>query len=207
MNITKAVEKYISERPSIKDCLKRKMINYSSLSRQISGETGIRNFDAILIACRRYVYKLKSEEVLEKRIIEVLKKSKIQVKNKIIAVVLEKTIYYNDIIELEKEIKKNDETLHIMEGANAITLVTSSDYLESIKKLFKGQIIKVSKDLAEINVKSPRELENTPGVLAQMCSLFAERGINIVESMSCWTDTLFVINENDVAKVMEALKF
>lgn len=207
MNITKAVEKHVSERPSIKDCLKMKLINYSALSRQIGSELGISNFDAILIACRRYAEKLKSEEVLEKRIIDILKKSRIGVKNRIVAVVIEKTIYYNSLLELEKEIRKKDETLHIMEGANAITLVTSSDYTDNIRKLFKGQIIKISKDLAEINVKSPRELENTPGVLSQMCSLFAERGINIVESMSCWTDTLFVINESDIAKVMDALKF
>ncbi len=206
MNITKLTEKYISERPSIRDCMKRRMINYSELSRQIGTELGIKKFDAILIACRRHAIKLRSEESLEKKIIAVLKNSKIEIKTKIIAVVLEKTIYYNSLLELEKEIKKKKETLHIIEGANAITVITGEDFLEKIKKLFKGEIIKINKDLAEINVKSPKEIEDIPGVVAQLYSMFSERGINIVESMSCWTDTLFVVNESEIQKAMDALR-
>ncbi len=206
MNITKLTEKYISERPSIRDCIKRKMINYSALSRQIGKELEIKKFDAILIACRRYAYKLKSEELLEKRIVGVLKSSKIEIKTKITAVVLEKTIYYNSLLDLEKEIKKKKETLHIIEGATAITVVTSEDFVEKIKVLFKGEIIKINKGLAEINVKSPREIEDIPGVISQLYSMFSERGINIVESMSCWTDTLFVVNETDIPKAMDALR-
>ena len=207
MNITKAVERYVSERPSIKDCLKRRLINYSALSRMISTDTGIRNFDALLIACRRYATKLKSEQVMEERIIRVLKGSKVEVKNKIIAVVIKKGVYHDDLLKLEKEIKKRDETLHIMEGSNAITVVTSEEFLDMIRQLFKSEILKISKGLVEINVKSPKEIETTPGVVAQLYSIFWEKGINVVENMSCWTDTLFVIKEEDAAKVIEAFRF
>ena len=56
-NITKLTEHYISEHPSIKDALKKGLINYSKLTRQIAEDMDIelkKNFDAILIACRRY---------------------------------------------------------------------------------------------------------------------------------------------------------
>ncbi len=206
MNITKTVEKYISERPSVKDCLKRKLINYSSLSRQIGAELGIKKFDAILIACRRYSQKLK-EDGNEKKVMEILRNSKIEIKNKIIAAVLEKGIYHNDLIGIEKEIKKKRETLHIIEGANAITIITSEEFLDTIKKLFKGEIIRISTKLAEIDVKSPREIEDIPGVVSQLYSLLGEKGINVVESMSCWTDTLLVINEKDIQRAVDALSF
>ena len=97
--------------------------------------------------------------------------------------------------------------MHLIEGANAITIVTSQDFLPLIRQLFRGEIISISKDLAEINIKSPLEIESTPGVLSYLCSLFSDHNINIVENMSCWGDTMFVISEADIPKAIEALRF
>ena len=94
-SITKLTENYILEHPSIKDCLKNDLVNFSSLSRKIAEELDLsvkKNFDAILIACRRFQRKLKKEETFESRILKILKKSKVEIKNKIIAIVLERDI-------------------------------------------------------------------------------------------------------------------
>lgn len=210
MNITKITEKYVNEHPSIKDCLRKGMINYSALTRKIAEDLNLNlknNFDAILIACRRYFRKVKKEDILEKKIIDILRLSKLEVKNKIIVVVVEKDIYFNHLIDLHKEVKKKAEIFHIIEGSNTITLITASEFLEQIKRLFKNKILRITENLAEINLKSSEELEKTPGVIAYLATLLAENGINIVETMSTWTDTLFVVSENDIAKVMSVLKF
>ena len=55
--------------------------------------------------------------------------------------------------------------------------------------------------------KSAKEIESQLGVIAYLCGLFAENGVNIVEFLSCWTDTLFVINTKDVAKTLTFLRF
>ncbi|GAG32571.1 unnamed protein product, partial [marine sediment metagenome] len=47
----------------------------------------------------------------------------------------------------------------------------------------------------------------TPGVNAFVYSKFREHGINIIEQMSCWTDTIIVILEEHIATVMKFLKF
>ena len=210
MNITKITEKYINEHPSVKDCVSKGLINYSALTRRISEDLNIdlkKNFDAILIACRRYFRKAKKEDVLEKKIIDILKNSKLEVKNKVIVVVIEKDIYLNNLIDLHKEIKKKSETFHMIEGSNTITMITSSEFKDEIKKLFKNKLIKVTEDLAEVTLKSSEDLEDTPGVIAFLTSLLAENGVNIIETMSTWTDTLFVISEKDIARVMEVLRF
>ena len=80
-------------------------------------------------------------------------------------------------------------------------------FLSEIKKLFRNKIIKENKNLIEITLKSPKEIETTAGVVPYVYSLFGEHGINIVETMSCWTDTLFVIEEKDIAKAMDILRF
>ena len=72
VNVTKLTEDYISEHPYVKDCLKKGLINYSSLTRQICSDLDLnvkKNFDAVLIACRRYFRKIKSEATTEKKIV------------------------------------------------------------------------------------------------------------------------------------------
>ena len=203
-------EEYISNHPSVKDCLKNGLINYSSLSRKIASELDLspkKDFDAILIACRRFKRKLKKEEIHENKILKILKESKIEIKNKIIAIVIEKDIFFENLINLEKEIKKRKEVFRVIEGISAITIITTEDFLDLIKRYFKNKIILENKNLAEITIKSPKEIETTPGTYAYICSLFGENNINIVETVSCWTDTIFLIDENDVGKAMGLLRF
>ena len=210
MNISKLTENYILEHPSVKDCLKNGLINYSSLSRQIASELNLsvkKNFDAILIACRRLKRNLKKEESYERKILRILKESKIEIKNKIAAVVLEKDIFFENLINLEKEIKKRKEIFRIIEGASGITIITTEDFLDLIKRYFKNKIILENKNLAEIIIKSPMEIETTPGTYAYLASLFGEHNINIVESLSCFTDTIFLVKEEDAGKVINLLRF
>ena len=209
-NITKLTEQYIAEHPSVKDCLKKGLINYSSLTRKLCKDLDLdlkKNFDAILIACRRYQRKVSKEVVLENKIIKILKDSKLEVKTKIVVFLVEKDIYYGHMIELQKEIKNKSELLHIIEGSKTITVITSYEFLSVVKKLFKNKIIKISENLAEVTLKSSEDLEETVGVIAYLSNLLAENGINIIETMSTWTDTLFVISEKDIPKVMELLSF
>lgn len=209
MNITKLAEKFIQEHPYIRSGLKKGLINYSSLTRLISAEYKLeldKNFDAILIACRRYKEKIKADDN-EKEIFELLKKSKIEVKNKIIAIVLEKTTPRANIELIEKKIRKQNEVFRLVESGAAITLISSEEYLGDIKKTFKNMIIKQTCNLVEITLKTSKDIENIPGVLSFLYSLFAEYGINIIETMSCWIDTIFIIEEKDLAKAMEVLRF
>jgi len=209
-NITKLTEQYIAEHPSVKDCLKKGLINYSSLTRKLCKDLDLdlkKNFDAILIACRRYQRKVSKEAVLENKIIKILKDSKLEVKTKIVVFLVEKDIYYGHMVELQREIKNKSELLHIIEGSKTITVITSYEFLSVVKKLFKNKIIKISENLAEVTLKSSEDLEETVGVIAYLSNLLAENGINIIETMSTWTDTLFVISEKDIPKVMELLSF
>ncbi|UCH72414.1 MAG: hypothetical protein JSW62_02385 [Thermoplasmatales archaeon] len=207
---TELTKQYLKEHPSIKDCLKQGIINYSKLSRKISKELDIQkktSLEAILIACRRYEEKLKDEKILEEKIIEILKKSELEIKNKIAVVIIDKKSYMMSLIEVEKKIRKATDIFYAIEGTKAFTVIISEKYVDDLKELFGKNIIKVSTALAMITIKSPKDLENTPGVVAYISSLFSEHGINIVEAMSCWTDTIFVILEKDIFYVMNFLRF
>lgn len=207
---TELTEKYLSKHPSILDCLKNGIVNYSKLSRKIAKELDIEkktSLEAILIACRRYEAKIKNGKILEDKILEILKESELEIKNKIAVTIVDKRKYLWKIIEIENKLQKSADTFYAIEGSKVFTIITTEKHLQDLKTLFGNAIIKTSRNLAMITIKSPKELENTPGVNAFVYSKFREHGINIVEQMSCWTDTIVVISENDIPTVMSFLRF
>ena len=207
MNITKIAEDYVSGHPSIADCLRKRLLNYSALSRQVLREhkLGSEHFDAVLIACRRYAYKIRRQQPREDAIRTIIARNKVEVRNKIIVAVLEKPGVFGDLLELEKKARTAGELFYIIEGSATVTLVTVEDFADHVQARFKDSIAKLKSGLALVMIRSPREIETVSGVLSFMTTLFAERGINILENMSCWTDTLFVIEEKDVGAVIGAL--
>ena len=203
-------EKYIANHPSIKDCLKQGLINYSRLSRKIAKELNIEkktSIEAILIAARRYEEKIKKEKIREEKIIQILKNSELEIKNKIVVVILKKNITPEELINLERNIKKQDDLVYVIEGTKTYTIITSEKYLKNIKNKFSRKIIKISREQAMIIMKNPEGVEETTGFTAYLYSRFGDHGVNILETMSCWTDTIFVISENDISTALKFLKF
>ncbi|MBT3814505.1 ACT domain-containing protein [Candidatus Woesearchaeota archaeon] len=197
---------YIKSHPNIKSCLKQGLINYSSLARQISKELKIEkktSIEAILVAARRFQDKLSKEKVYEKKIKELLHNSEIEIKNKIVVFIVKKSINQ----ELFQKIQSEAGLFSVLEGSTSYTVITQEKNASQLEKKLKGFIIKSTKDLALINIKSGKDIENIPGIIAYLTSLFAENGVNILEFLSSWTDTLFVIDKKDVNKVLEFLEF
>ena len=77
--IAKLAERYIADHPQIGECLAMDMVNYSKLARKIGKELRIRQTAAIVAACRRYAYSLRSRK-REPSGIELLKQSEKTIK-------------------------------------------------------------------------------------------------------------------------------
>ena len=201
---------YIKEHPHIKNCLKKDLINYSSLARLISKELRIEkksSKEAILIAARRFQEKLKKELSNERKIKILLSKSEIDIKNKIGVLILSKNTDLDYIIEFQKDVKKENGTMYVLEGTDNYTFIAQEKYVQKLLKKFESNILKSNKELAIINFKSSEEIEEIAGVVSYITSLFAENGVNIIEFLSCWRDTLFVIDKKDVNKAIGFLNF
>jgi len=201
---------YIKEHPYIKNCLKNGLINYSSLSRLISEELKLgkkTSKEAILIAARRFRERLKKEVNNEHKIKFLLTNSEMDIKNKICVLILDKDIDLDYIINLQRDIHKENGTIFLLEGHSSYTLITQDKYFNELIKRFKNNILKSQDNLAIINFKSPQEIEGLTGVVAYLTSLFSENGINIIEFSSCWKDTIFVIDSKNVNKAINFLNF
>lgn len=220
INIQKEVEEYINSHPFVRINLFENLVNYSKLSRKIIKEKNLseNNIDAIIVACRRiyqkYKKKNKFDSMTEQMSIEVLlKQTSLQIKNKISVVILSLSTQEDKLEKLRKHLEnesknnKQKETFHIIKGASATTVITTKEVAKRMNKAFSRNIIKRTDDLVEVILKSPAQLEDVPGVVAHLYSLLGENNINIVETMSCWTDTILVLKEKDLPKAIELLNF
>lgn len=205
---TQLTEEYIKSHPSIKDCLKRGLINYSALSRLLSQELHIEkktSKEAILVASRRYREKI-SAICLEDNIIELFKNSSLEIKNKISVLVIEKNIYAEELIEIEKTIKREKGVFFAIEGTKTITIIVRDQNRKLVEAKFGRYVISTNERLSLISVYSPG-IEKTPGAIAFLAGLFFENGINILEIMSSWNDTLIIVESREIGKIIDFLTF
>lgn len=208
-SIAKKTAQYVLGRPFVKECLKKGLVNFSSLARKIIEEERFskKDFDAVVVALRRIREKSLPSSEFEKKIVSLLKKGKLEMKNKISVVVLDDHAVLSQLAKIVNSAVENNETLHLVHGSRTFTIITSFEISQQIAHVFRSNVVSEKNNLVEIVLRTGREIESTPGVVAFLYSRFAENGINIIETLSSWTETLFVIEEKDVEKAIEALKF
>ncbi|MFH1127365.1 MAG: hypothetical protein ABIG84_05905 [archaeon] len=205
---TELTEKYIREHASIKDCLRKGLINYSALSRLIAKEYELGNKmsnEAILVAARRFKDKIKHKPI-EDKILSLFKNSNIEIKNNVVIFTLEKYVYPDSLIDIEKKIKKAKALFFSIEGAKTITLIVQKQSESLIDADFKKYIVSKEENLSLVTITSPG-IERTPGAVYYISGLFFDNEINILEFMSCYDDTLIVIDSKDVDRAIRFLNF
>ncbi len=209
MNITKTTINFIQNNPPIKQTLQQGLLNYSSTARLIISQTDLKkkNFDAIIVALRRYHDSLKKNQDHTSNIKKILRQSTLSIETKMVVYVISKGHYWELLEEVQRKAKRRNKTLQVIEGVSEATIIASEVFTDYLDIQLKYKIKKKNLDLALITIRSPETLEEVPGVVAYVFSLLAEHNINIVEMMSCWTDTILVFKKEDLGKVTDLLNF
>lgn len=79
MTISNTVRIYLKNKPYTMEALENGIVNFSALARLMQKELGIRNYQAIKAAIRRYASHLESVKVgIEARALEVLKENRLK---------------------------------------------------------------------------------------------------------------------------------
>jgi hypothetical protein len=208
---TELTERYIENHLTVKECLKKGLINYSALSRLIAKELNIEkktSMEAILIASIRYKDKIqKISTNFDNKILGLLKDCNVEIKNNIVIFTLDKMTYPDKLIDIEKTIKKDKGQFFSVEGSKSITLITQKKYEEVIQEKFKVNVLNKNNDQSLITLNTSPNIEKIPGVINYITSLFFEKSINITELTSCYDDIIIVVDSKDVQKTMEFLSF
>ncbi|MCX8150368.1 MAG: ACT domain-containing protein [Candidatus Bathyarchaeota archaeon] len=185
--IAQNVRNYLRNKPYLLEALEKGIVNLSELSRQIQKELKTNNITAIKAALRRFGEELqKHRQKREEKVLQILKRSSIAVYDRKAVIITTKEVNTKSGMKVDLPGK-------------FVYLLDRADLPERISTLVKHD------NCTMIVINSPEELEATPGVVAFLTTLLAEQNVNIVEFISCWTETVIVVDKQDSLKAYEAL--
>lgn len=190
--ISELVWLYIKRRPFLKEILREGIANYSALARKICKEAfgNLDQKNAVKMALVRLSKRMLEKEAdLEGRILAVLQDSSISILSKVAVVITTKEI--------------DAQSLSAVEGKGFFTYILEEKELKKIRK--SKSILLTKTNLNLITIHSSPELEDVPGVISHVLNALASEGINVVEFVSCYTDTLLVIRQADTTRAYEIL--
>lgn len=182
------VRSYIENHPFVSNTLAAGIVNYSALARKMQKEIG-GNADTIKVALLRESGNApKFTGYDEDKVRDLLKISRMSLQDNTAVVISENKLNIQRLIASE--------------------ITTNNIYIVDQTKLdLPGtKSIKVIKDLVALIINSPERLEKTPGVIAFLAQYFASRNINIRELISCYTDTIIVLDRKDASKAFELFR-
>jgi hypothetical protein len=206
VSTAQAVRDYVDTHPSIKDCMRMGIINLSALARKIMEEKDIKSEEAALIACRRYELDPKSQ-INEEAILRVLKRSKLEIRTKVSIVTVRPSWHlYGKLEKAMNALRGRNHPLHVIQGTGSVTVITDgSVHKEIVEIVGEEEVLKETKNCVELIVTSPDVIEDVPGILAFLATSLSSRGINFIEVISCYKDTMFVLEEKDMIVAFDTL--
>ena len=188
-SVAQKVRETIQIRPSLMDALKMQIVNYSALARMLQGEIGEGSLEAVKAAIIRISEELEHEKGLqEEKVLSIMRQSVVRLQDKIASV--------TSPVELDVPY--------------IVTAYLTDRYVYVIDQTrLKKQLpddVYVSRNLVALILLSPKEVEDTPGFVAFITSLLSSREINIVEFISCSTNTVIVLDQKDALNAFSLLQ-
>lgn len=206
-NITEQVWKILDNSPCLRRDLSRGLINSRALGKYLIKEQKIdATIDAVISAIRRY----KPEKITDlfNKSSKILRQATISTKSKLANVALIKDDEVQNLLpKLFSIIYYNrGDVLRIIQADESMKILVDEKNLEKIQRLFpEKKIIKIDKNLGEINMHLHPEAVNTPGIASIITNELALNGINIMEIISCVPEMLFFVDEKDILSAHQVL--
>jgi aspartokinase len=199
---------YISQHPSIMDCLAYDVVNFSALARKIMEETGAKNEEAVMVACRRFQQDIHNRKTREMDIMNTIRNSRVRMKSKVSIIAARnepRTLQALQRIQ-QNALARNNSMFTVQQGSRVLMIILDEEMVEETLAILDRDLVSsITHRLSEITVQSPDSIIGTSGVLVRFSSALAEEGINCLEVVSCNTETTFVVGEPDMLRAYNIL--
>ncbi|MFB0543828.1 MAG: hypothetical protein ACETVR_03505 [Candidatus Bathyarchaeia archaeon] len=181
----------MEKRPFLVDALRLNIVNYSALSRLLQREIGRGSPEAIKAALLRARNELAQRKGLqEKKVIDLLRRTKVRLQDKIAVIISREDLDVPYLV-----------TAHLTDSH---VYIVDQTELRELGRLEEDA--EITSDLVALILTSPQEVENTPGFVALITQLLASRNINILEFLSCFTNTVIVLDSKDALEAFSLLQ-
>jgi hypothetical protein len=189
LSIAQQVRVTIQMRPSLLDALNMKIVNYSALARLLKDEIGEGSLEAVKAAVIRTADEISSDRALrEEAVLSILRETKVRLQDKIGVVISPIRLDIPHIVTAHL----TDQYVYIVD--------------QTIMKTQLPEQVQFQKNLVALILLSPPVVEETPGFVAFITQLLASRNINIVEFISCSTNTIIILNGSQALQAFSLLQ-
>jgi aspartokinase len=213
-SIAEVAKNIVLQHPSIIDCMKMDIINYSSLATLIKSEIEnviktkkIRN-EAIKVALIRFSQEISGKwKLTEERISWLLKNSTVELKSDIVVVTVKQALLVDKLGELMK-IASKSRFFQLTQGTRTFTISCDKKIIDEIIMEVGGEknVEKIIDDQSAIIIVSPVEVIEIPGFVSYVTTQLAWNGINITQIISCHEDTILIVDRKDAQKAYNIIE-
>jgi len=205
-SIAHRVRAYLDAHPVLGDALRVGIANHSAIARRVAEALEVKQTEAVVAACRRYP-RGRGEATREAGVRRVMRKSRIETRTKVAAVTLgqgaDVLSRLGDVVE---ELLDEGSLCRLIQVSRGTVVLVDEDSVPRVlRPLRESQVVRVRKGLVEVAVTGPESIEETPGLLRLLTGVLSSQGINIVEALSCYTDTIFLLHQTDLSAAVDVL--
>jgi len=210
-SLAEAVRNEISILPHIKTALSEGVVNYSALARKImpgiAEKLGKKlNEESVIVAIKRYADEL-DITIKEPPHIEMFAKSEVMLQDNMCYTHFKKTDKV--VSRVDKLFAEEDwnmgEMRVLIQGADQIMIIAKENRARDLLNDLQAEIINSMLNNSLITFRMPFESFSSYGVLAEITSLLARKGISI-ELLSSPPDIHFLVQEKDAERTYSTLK-
>jgi aspartokinase len=192
MTIADTVRMYLISRPHTLLAVESNIVNYSALAREICSALNINNYAAVKACIYRYAVKTRRiNENTERRSLDLFSGNRLTLLDGIAVIISREELN----VKHNAEVRLGSYYAYFAESGTA----------RKMTKTDKSKIIKIRDSCSALVLYSGPQLENAIGALSFLTSLLAGQNINIIETISCYTETIFVVDRKDAFRSYELL--
>lgn len=196
-----AVEAVLKSDLRLYDTLKIGIVNYKALARHIrkqvetlAGEKTTEN--AIAMALQRTGKKIRTGVKKLEGYVDIFASSRLQMRDNILILYLKKP---PEIQKIEKGF------MVVIKGIESTTIFMDDEKAGKLK-IPKEDIVEQRKDLSAIILTSPKEIVDTPGVIAHLMNALGVNNINVVEVTSSFNTTYLLVDKKDSLEAVKIVR-
>lgn len=205
-SIAAQTQHYIAQHPYLKECIKRGLVNYSALAREVCGTLGVPVTKAVVVAASRYARRLSKQRSHERQLESVLRRAKLTIRGRMLVAGVRRDEDRRRITALHSAIRDAGDHLTVVEGLEMVSLATDSSHKALIRSTFRGRVHTLLDNVAQVALASSTQAMFMPGLSGYVLSRIASFGVNVIEEYTCAGEHLFIVQESDLPKVLQALQ-
>ena len=204
--MARRVRGYLDAHPMLGNAVRLGVANHSAVARVIAADLGLRRPDAVIAACRRYP-RGRGGATRSASVERLVRRSRIETRTKVAAVtVTHGPDVLQRVADVVEELLDESALCRLIQVSRGTVIIVDEESVARLTKVLRSdQLLGVRRGLVEVSVTSPETVEHTPGLLTLLTGVLSAQSINIVEALSCYTDTIFLLDQADLSRAISVL--